>query len=311
MHKNCKNKHNCSYLMKSNGQMLAFYMKIGYNLSATNPKFLKSDGRSMKIKKLLCAGIAAVLSIAFSINAGAYTYKNDSYTVDLDIPSGYLVYNSESEPSGDNSIAKKVKSRIEDGMVIDAIEPTGKTEITVYRTSDDLSQTIGNFTPLSSDTKQSFAHEYKTGLSKNEHVFLQEPEIITVGGRDYIRVIARVGSSTGGYSYLSYVTVIAGSYYEATVYMPETIPTDDRISESEKILKSFRIDIASIDENLGKNMLSQVFVTLAAVGCSLLMVFIIFLFARRILHNYTDQKRIKRLGEMVKTQRKIRREDEK
>lgn len=266
----------------------------------------------MKLIKILSAALASALFAAvLAVGAYAYTFRDDRFIVGIDIPDGYLIYNCESSLDSSDDIQKKVRSRIADGMIIDALEPDGKTEITVYTASDALSQLIANYTVLDDSSRQSFSDEYKKGLSKNEHVFLCEPETVTVGEYDYLRVLARVGSSTGGYSYLSYVTVIGGSYYEASVYMPQTIPTEEEIAKSEKILKTFRIDVGGMTDSINETTLSQVTVTLVTVVCSLIMAFIALVALRRVWRRYAAVQREKKLSEMLKTQRNIRREDNK
>lgn len=219
---------------------------------------------------------ACVLSIFFACatTALAYTFEDDRFIIDLDIPEGYIVYDQNSILSENDENAAKIQNRIDNGMIIDALNPETKSELTVYTSTDSLSTSIKNYTKLDEKSKQDFAEKYKQGLSKNDHTFLVEPTTVTINGYDYLRVLARVGSSTSGYSYLSFVTIINGNYYEATAYLPQTIPTEEEIAQAVQLLSTLNVDVYGLESRIDRNTITQVIITAVIVVCSLLMVFI-------------------------------------
>ena len=228
----------------------------------------------MKVTKIFIT-LVCVIAMAFgcATTALAYTFEDDRFIINLDIPEGYIVYDQNSILSKNDENAANVQNRIDNGMVIDALNPTTQSELTVYTSTDSLSSSIKNYTQLDEKSKQEFAQKYKQGLSKNDHTFLTEPTTVTINGYDYLRVLARVGSSTSGYSYLSYVTIINGDYYEATAYLPQTIPTEEEIAQAEQLLSTFKVDVYGLGEKIDRNTITQVIITALIVACSLFMVF--------------------------------------
>lgn len=248
----------------------------------------------MKPLKFLISTIICVCFCMINITSAlAYTYSDERFIINLDIPEGYIIYNSESKITSDDEYAEKIAQRLENGVIIDAVNPNEEIELTVYTATDSLSESIKNYTLIDDTGRKAFESQYKKELSKNGHIFLCEPESVTVDGYDFIRVLARVGSSTTGYSYLSYVTVIGGDFYEVTAYMPQTIPTESESANCENILKTLQIDIFGLKSSLNENSISQVISTLVIVVCALLMSFIIIIEVKNMLSKPKRKKAAK------------------
>lgn len=238
----------------------------------------------MKIYKII---ISMLLCFSFCMmnftSALAYTYSDERFIINLDISDDYIIYNSESQVTSDDELSDRISQRLENGVIIDAVNPVSQIELTVYTATDRLSESIKNYTLVDENNRKTFESKYKSELSKNGHTFLCEPGNVTVDGYEFIRILARVGSSTDGYSYLSYVTVVGGDFYEVTAYMPQAIPTEKEIADSEQILKTFQIDVLGLKDSLNQNSISQVVTTLVIVVCALVMSFIIILGAKSLL----------------------------
>lgn len=245
--------------------------EVCYNIH----NIMQKKESEMKLTKILTTlAVVLVMVFSFTTTALAYTFEDDRFIINLEIPEGYIAYDQNSVLSENDEYSAKVQNRIDNGMVIDALNPQTKSELTVYTSTDSLSTSIKNYTKLDEKSKQEFAQKYKQGLSINDHTFLVEPTTVTINNYDYLRILARVGSSTSGYSYLSLVTIINGNYYEATAYLPQTIPTEDEIAQAEQLLSTFKVDVYGLEGQINRNTVTQIITTTLIIVCSLLMIFI-------------------------------------
>lgn len=246
----------------------------------------------MKLKKAVVFLMMAVTICVLFGSCGTNTceFRDDKYIIQLEIPDDYVVYDCNSKLNKEDNFDAKIIERINNGMVIDAVNSKTDGEITVYVTKDALSESIGNFSTVSQEMRDEFSQEYQKGLAKSDHIFLCNPDVVSANGVEYVRILARVGSSTSGYSYLSYVTVINGEFFDVTVYMPQTIPTEEEIENSETILRTARIDIQGLDESLKSNSISQA-LTIAAIVVSCLVIVAIIIIAIRGIFRKSKKRR--------------------
>lgn len=226
----------------------------------------------MKLKTAIIFMLICIMITPFCANAQSISVKfgdinEHSFTVDL--PSGYDTIVSEdlnrnSDYFTDLPLTKnEAIEKFNNGALLCAYASDKSGEISITSSTDSFAAEIGNLTPMSDEAKQIVVSDLKSTLEEQGHIMLYQPQLVHIGEYDFISYTARIGNTEKGYSYAAAFTVIGGNVYEITCYNAAAIPDDETVDTTEKIIKSFHLNIKGNKSQITVNGVQSFFAVAA------------------------------------------------
>lgn len=258
----------------------------------------------MKLLKSLLIAISLFILISPTVFAKSSTVSVDfdENSVSIDLPDGYIYYtNTDIDKSTDyfNSMPIDKNDAIEkinNGTYIDAFSEKSGSQITLNITTDKFSQTIGNFTPMDDNDKQSVIKNFKSILNQNGQEYISEPKIIEIDGYDFIEFNCRVGSGENGFNYKNIISVIGGNCYEIVCFNKLNLPDEEVSDEFNDIIDSVDLDIKGETGEIVKSFLMSVITVIVIIFAVIVVLLMIYSLIKEFLsyRNHADKVQLKK-----------------
>lgn len=261
------------------------------------------------MKKLKCFICLTILVLTLGITASAKTqtvsidfFEDKENSIELSLSSDYLYFTDEDVDKNADYFKNmpidknEAIEQIREGTYLNAFSESKGSQIVLKITSDNFSETIGNFSPMDDNDKASVVKSFKSVYEQGGHSFLTEPDIIEVDGYDFIRLNCRYGSGDKGFSYKSILTIIGGNCYEIVSYNKMSVPDDEISEEFDELVSSIKMDIKGEQGQITKSFFMSALAIIVAIIAVIIIISMIYSLIREyIVHkNHNEKVRLKK-----------------
>ncbi len=261
------------------------------------------------MKRLKCFLCLVLLVLMFSVSVSAKEtqisidfFDEKENNIELKLPSDYLYFtNDDVDKNADyfNNMPIDKNAAIEqirNGTYLNAFSESQGSQVILKITSDNFSQSIGNFTPMDENDKNSVIKSFKNNFEQSGHSFLTEPEVIEIDKYSFMSFNCRYGSGDKGFSYKSVLTIIGGNCYELVRYNKASIPDDEAADEFEKIISTVKMNIKGEKGQIAKSYFMSVLTIIVIIVAAIIIVAMIYSLIREYLvhKNHNEKVRLKK-----------------
>lgn len=261
------------------------------------------------MKKIKCFLCLILLVLLFSTTVGAKSsqisinfFEDKDNNIQLSLPSDYLYFTNDdvdknadyfkNMPIDKNTAIEQIRN----GTYLNAFSEEKNSQIILKITSDNFSQSIGNFSPMDENDKKSVIKSFRTDFEQSGHAFLTEPEVIEIDNYEFMCFNCRYGSGEKGFSYKSILTIIGGNCYELVKYNKASIPDDEMADEFNNIVSTIKINIKGETGQIVKSYFMSVMIIIVIIVAAIIVIAMIYSLIREyiVYKNHNEKVRLKK-----------------
>ena len=230
--------------------------------------------------------------VPFTAFADSTVAVNTDYSkISVKIPSKFTVLTTEDVDKGaafykDLPLSKnEAIKRIDSGVLIDAFSNDKQREIrfSVFsankigkyssessRAAESVAKTeesehslisgINNFSDLEKSERESVISTVADALKAQGHTLLSTPSEIKLSDYYFIKIYARIGDTTTGYTYTSVMTIVGGRCYELTCFDSSPVLEQSQIDANESVISTLNLAINGNSGEIASNNFQSIVV---------------------------------------------------
>lgn len=261
------------------------------------------------MKKLKCLICLMLIVLMFSTPALAKSetvsigfFEDKENSIEITLPSDYLYFTADDVDKNADYFKNmpidknEAIEQIREGTYLNAFSESKGSQIIIKITSDNFTETIGNFSPMDDNDKASVIKSFKSTYEQSGHSFLTEPDTVEIDGYDFIRFNCRYGSGDKGFSYKSVLTIIGGNSYEIVCYNKMSVPDDEITEEFDDLISSVEMNIKGESGQITKSFFMSVLTILVIIVAVFIMISMIYSLIREyiVYKNHNEKVRLKK-----------------
>lgn len=246
-----------------------------------------------KLKCFLCF-VLLVLTFSMPVLAKSQTVSIDFFeekdnNIEITLPSDYLYFTADDVDKNADYFKtmpidkNEAIEQISEGTYLNAFSKDEDSQIILKITTDNFSQTIGNFSPMDENDKASVIKSFKSVYEQSGHSFLTEPEVVKIDGYDFMKFNCRYGSGDKGFSYQSVLTIIGGNCYELVSYNTMSVPDEEITKDFDNLISSVKMNIKGEQGQITKSFFMSVLAILVIIIAIIIMITFIYSLIREYI----------------------------
>lgn len=280
-------------------------------------------------RRILCI-VAAVFVIAVFAATPLTAFADNKITVQEDNMKASVTLSSDfstlTKSDLDNPVEyfknfpltkNEFKERLDSGVLFDSFSKDktreirfskyssneiGKYSVKTASTANDKNGTqtnnlisgVHNFSSMSEIDRKQFISTFSQQLAEQGHTLLSTPCEITLSDYKFIKICARIGSSSSGYTYTSVMTIIGGVCYELTCYDNSPMLEQTQIDENQAVIDSLKLSIKGNSGEIASNTLMSAVAFVIIIVAVIVIVVIIISFIKPLISRKNEDEHIGR-----------------
>ena len=153
---------------------------------------------------------------------------------------------------------------------------------------------VHNFSTMGENDRKQFISAFSQQLSEQGHTLLSTPSEINLSDYNFIKICARIGTSTSGYTYTTVMTIVGGVCYELTCYDNSPTLEQAQIDENQKIIDTLSLSIKGNSGEIASNNIMSGIAFAIIIAAVIMIVIIIISFIKPLISHKIEEEHIVR-----------------
>lgn len=284
----------------------------------------------MKIRRRIFSVIAAVIIIAASFAAAPFTaFADSTVSVQEDNMKASVKLSSDfstlTKSDLDNPLEyfknfplnkNEFKERLDSGVLFDSFskDKTREVRFSKYSSNEigkysvktastasgknvqtsNLISSVHNFSTMNESDRKQFINAFSQQLSEQGHTLLSTPGEVKISDYNFIKICARIGSSTSGYTYTSVMTIVGGVCYELTCYDNSPMLDQSQIDANQAIIDTLKLSIKGNSGEIATNNIMSGIAFAIIIAAVIIIVVVIISFIKPLISRKNEEEHIGR-----------------